>query len=88
MSPRAMRGATAWRPAIDGATARDSALPAWRAAGIDEFDEMAVLTLEASGVAPQPAVRDTPSLVLRALSLADELELAVEAQVAARDLAR
>ena len=67
------------------AAAIDSALPAWRAAGIDEFDEMAVLTLEASGLAPQPTVRETPGLVLRALSLPDELDLAVEAQVAARD---
>jgi ribosomal protein S18 acetylase RimI-like enzyme len=67
------------------AAAIDGALPAWRAAGIDEFDEMAVLRLEARGLAPRPAVRDTPGLVLRALSLPDELELAVEAQVAARD---
>ena len=60
-------------------------LPSWRAAGIDEFDETAVLTLEAAGLAPQPPVRDPPGLVLRALSLPGELDLAVEAQVAARD---
>ena len=60
-------------------------LPSWRAAGIDEFDEMAVLMLEPASLAAQPAVRDTPGLVLRALALPDELELAVEAQVVARD---
>jgi ribosomal protein S18 acetylase RimI-like enzyme len=69
---------------INAATLSDP-LPSWRAAGIDEFDELAVLTLEAAGLAGQPAVRDAPSLVLRALSFPDELELAVEAQVAARD---
>lgn len=61
------------------------ALPSWRVAGIDELDAMAVLTLEPSGLAPQPSVRDTPALRLRALDLPDELALAVEAQVAARD---
>ncbi|MES2958723.1 MAG: GNAT family N-acetyltransferase [Pseudomonadota bacterium] len=69
---------------VDAAALPDP-LPSWRAAGIDEFDPMAVLTLERSGLAPQPAVRDAPGLVLRALSLPEELDLAVEAQVAARD---
>lgn len=69
---------------VDAATLSD-ALPSWRAAGIDEFDEMAVLTLEPAGLAARPAARDTPALVLRPLDLAQELELAVEAQVAARD---
>ncbi len=69
---------------VNAATLVDP-LPSWHAAGIDEFDEMAVLTLEPGGLAAQSAVRDTPGLVLRALSLPDELALAVEAQVAARD---
>lgn len=69
---------------INAATLTDP-LPSWRAAGIDEFDETAVLTLQGSGLAPQPSVRDTPGLVLRALALPDELELAVEAQVATRE---
>jgi ribosomal protein S18 acetylase RimI-like enzyme len=60
-------------------------LPSWHATGIDEVDPMAVLILEPSGLAPIPPVRDTPSLCLRTLALPDELELAVEAQVAARD---
>jgi ribosomal protein S18 acetylase RimI-like enzyme len=60
-------------------------LPAWRAAGVNEFDDMAVLTLEQEGLAAPPAVRDTPALMLRALALPAEAELAVEAQVAARD---
>jgi ribosomal protein S18 acetylase RimI-like enzyme len=60
-------------------------LPSWRVAGIDEFDAMAVLTLERAGLAAAPAVRDTPGLVLRALDLPREVELAVEAQVNARD---
>ncbi|HET9976532.1 MAG TPA: GNAT family N-acetyltransferase [Burkholderiaceae bacterium] len=63
----------------------DDALPAWRAAGIDEFDAMAVLTLAPDGLAPTPAVRNASGLVLRALDLPRELDLAVEAQVAARD---
>jgi ribosomal protein S18 acetylase RimI-like enzyme len=67
------------------AAALTDPLPAWRAAGIDEFDETAVLTLQAGSLALQPSVRDTPGLVLRALSLPDELELAVEAQVATRE---
>lgn len=61
------------------------ALPSWRAAGIDEFDDTAVLVLEPAGLAVQPAVRDTPGLELRALALPQETALAVEAQVAARD---
>ena len=69
---------------IDAATLID-ALPSWRAAGIDEFDEMAVLMLEPGGLAARPAVRNTPGLVLRALDLPREIDLAVEAQVAARD---
>jgi len=60
-------------------------LPSWRAVGIDEFDETAVLTLERAGLAATPAVRDTPSVALRALSLPAEIELAVQAQVANRD---
>ena len=67
------------------AAALDDALPAWRAAGIDEFDEMAVLTLEPAGLAARPSARDAPGLELRALDLPRELELAIEAQVAARD---
>lgn len=60
-------------------------LPSWRVAAIDEFDAMAVLTLERAGLAAAPAVRDTPSLVLRALDLPREVELATESQVRARD---
>ena len=60
-------------------------LPSWRAAGVDEFDEMAVLTIEAAQLIARPPVRDAPGLVLRTLDLARELEPAVEAQVAARD---
>jgi RimJ/RimL family protein N-acetyltransferase len=60
-------------------------LPSWRVAGIDEFDATAVLTLEPAGLSAEPAVRDTPTLALRTLDLPDELELAVEAQVTARD---
>jgi RimJ/RimL family protein N-acetyltransferase len=67
------------------APALDGLLPSWRAAGIDEFDNTAVLTLEATRLAPQPLVRDTPGLEFRVLDLARELELAVEAQVATRD---
>lgn len=69
---------------IDAALLPDP-LPSWHAVGIDEFDEMAVLTLDPAGLSPQPAVRDAPGLVLRALLLPGELDLAVEAQVAARD---
>ena len=54
-------------------------------AGIDEFDATAVLTLERPGLAAAPTVRDTPTLVLRTLDLPRELDLAVDAQVAARD---
>ena len=60
-------------------------LPSWRAAGFDEFEDAAVMTLEPAGLSPQPSVRDTPGLVLRALDLGSELGLAVRAQVAARD---
>jgi RimJ/RimL family protein N-acetyltransferase len=61
-------------------------LPSWRAAGIEEFDEIAVLTLERVGLAAtMPTVRDIPSLALRALVLPDEADLLVEAQVARRD---
>jgi len=69
---------------IDAATL-DDALPSWRAAGIDEVDAMAVLTLGRSGLAPRPTVRDVPGVVLRALDFPRELELAVDAQVASRD---
>ncbi len=61
------------------------ALPSWRNAGIDEFDETAVLTLERAGLSAAPTVRDTSALALRTLDLSRELDLAVEAQVAARD---
>ena len=61
------------------------ALPSWRAAGIDEFDDTAVLTLEPSGPSATPSVRDTPELVVRTLDLEHEIDLAVEAQVRARD---
>ena len=60
-------------------------LPSWHAAGIDEFDETAVLTLEPADLAAPPAVRDAPGLRMRSLLLPDELELVVEAQVAVRD---
>lgn len=69
---------------IDAAVLPDP-LPSWRAAGIDEFDPMAVLTLEASGLATPPPVSGMAGLALRALALPQELDLAVEAQVAARD---
>ncbi len=60
-------------------------LPSWRAAGVNEFDPMAVLTMEPSQLIAPPSVRDTPGLALRTLDLARELELAVQAQVDARD---
>lgn len=60
-------------------------LPSWRVAGIDEFDATAVLTLERAGLAAAPTVRDTPTLLLRKLDLPREIDLAVDAQVAARD---
>ena len=69
---------------VDAATLENE-LPSWRAAGIDEFEEAAVMTLESAGLALQPSVRDTPGLALRALDLVHEVNLAVEAQVAARD---
>jgi ribosomal protein S18 acetylase RimI-like enzyme len=69
---------------IDAPTLPDP-LPSWRVAGIDEFDETAVLTLERGGLAPPPVVRDLPGLVLRSLVLPDELECVVEAQVAVRE---
>jgi ribosomal protein S18 acetylase RimI-like enzyme len=69
---------------INAATLPDP-LPSWRAAGIDEFDETAVLTIAPDMLVDAPAVRDTPGLVLRALALPEELEAAVEAQVAGRD---
>lgn len=67
------------------AAALTDPLQSWRAAGVDEFDETAVLTLEPAGLMQVPPARDTPGLALRALMLPDELELAVEAQVATRD---
>lgn len=69
---------------IDAAVLSDE-LPSWRDAGIDEFDETAVLTLSAVNSAPQPLVRNTPGLVLRTLDLPREVELAVDAQVRSRD---
>jgi ribosomal protein S18 acetylase RimI-like enzyme len=60
------------------------ALPRWRAAGVDEFDDMAVLALEPAGLIDAPPPR-VPTVELRRMQLDDELELAVEAQVAARD---
>ncbi len=67
------------------ADALPHALPSWRAAGIDEFDATAVLSLEPADLAAAPAVRDMPDLVLRSLDLSHEIDLAVEAQVRARD---
>lgn len=67
------------------ATTLNDALPSWRAAGIEEFDETAVLALEPDQLVAPPQVRDTPGLTLRPLALPDELDLAVQAQVAARD---
>lgn len=67
------------------AAAIDTALPAWRAAGIDEFDETAVLTLEPAGLTEPPDLPNAPGLVLRALAFPQELDVAVDAQVAARD---
>ncbi len=67
------------------ATALPHALPSWRAAGIDEFDDTAVLTLEPADLARPPAVHEMPELVLRPLDLSQETDLAVEAQVRARD---
>jgi RimJ/RimL family protein N-acetyltransferase len=67
------------------AAALTDPLAAWRAAGIDEFHEIATLTLEPAGLRARPCVRDAPGLALRALSLPAELELAIEAQVATRE---
>jgi ribosomal protein S18 acetylase RimI-like enzyme len=64
----------------------DDPLPAWRAAGIDEIDDTAVLTLSRDALSAPPVVRDTPGLVLRALELPAEVDLAVEAQTAAREI--
>lgn len=62
------------------------ALPSWRSEGIDEFDDTAVLTLEPAGlVTAVPPVRDAPEFGLRTLDLPRELDLAVDAQVLARD---
>jgi RimJ/RimL family protein N-acetyltransferase len=66
------------------AAALPNPLPSWRAAGVDEFDDMAVLALEAAGLIDAPPPR-VPRVELRRLRLPDELDLAVEAQVAARD---
>ena len=59
-------------------------LPSWRDSGVDEFDDMAVLTLEPEGLTASPPAR-VEGVELRRLRWPDELELAVEAQVAARD---
>jgi ribosomal protein S18 acetylase RimI-like enzyme len=59
-------------------------LPSWRAAGIDEFDETAVLALEPARLIDAPPSRAS-GIELRRLRWPEELELAVEAQVAARD---
>lgn len=70
---------------IDAAALPDR-LPSWRAAGIVEFDDMAVLALRPAGLAPAPAVRDVPGLEWRRLDLnTDDLRRAIEAQVAGRD---
>lgn len=63
----------------------DDPLPSWRAAGIDEFDDTAVLTLTPAALAPDLPVKDAPGLVFRALNLPAELPLAVQAQVNTRD---
>ena len=60
-------------------------LPTWRAAGIDEFDDMAVLTLAADALLSQAPPRDAPHTEFRALRLPQELEIAVQAQVDSRD---
>ncbi len=60
-------------------------LPSWRAAGIDEHDEMAVLTLDATGLIAAPAPRGAEPVALRMLDLPAEVELAAQAQTAARD---
>ena len=60
-------------------------LPSWRAAGIDEFDAMAVLTLEPEGLIAAPPPRGAEAIELRALQLPAEVELAALAQCAARD---
>ena len=60
-------------------------LPSWHAAGIDEFNEIAVLALEPSQLLRAPAPRGGPGLALRALALPQELELAVQAQAAVAD---
>lgn len=59
-------------------------LPSWRAAGIDEFDETAVLALLPSQLVAAPSPR-AAGVALRELDLPRELDLAVEAQVATRD---
>lgn len=61
------------------------ALPSWRGAGIDEFDEMAVMTLEPAGLAPSSTLRDADGVEMREVTLPGEIEAAVSAQVAARD---
>ena len=71
---------------IDAATV-DDALPSWRVAGVDEFDDTAVLTLKSTALASALPVKDTPpGLVFRALSLPAELPLVVQAQVNTRDV--
>jgi ribosomal protein S18 acetylase RimI-like enzyme len=60
------------------------ALPSWRQAGFDEFDDMAVLVARADTARVVPAPR-VDGLSLRRLRWPDEMEAAVELQVAARD---
>jgi RimJ/RimL family protein N-acetyltransferase len=69
---------------VDAATL-PGPLPSWRVAGIDEFDAMAVLTLEPDGLVAAPAARDTSAFDFRALRLPAEVELAAQAQADARD---
>jgi ribosomal protein S18 acetylase RimI-like enzyme len=69
---------------IDAASL-DHPLPSWRAAGIDEFDETAVLTLASDRLVSKPPSNQTSGLQLRALDLPRELPVAVQAQVASRD---
>jgi RimJ/RimL family protein N-acetyltransferase len=66
------------------APALTHALPSWRAAGIDEFDATAVLALGRTGLVEAPPPR-VEGAVLRRLRWPDEMGLAVQAQVDARD---
>jgi hypothetical protein len=54
-------------------------LPSWRAAGIDEFDDTAVLLLNREQLVLPPPVRGIAALVLRPLALPREIDVVVEA---------